>query len=266
MRSIASIAAAATKQLDKLPAYQLDLVYVDYRDQFGPEQVEELLRGGYCDHTDEWISERQWESARDIADELFKDLCDEDKYDELEAEWGPSDERHELIFEIQQRDTSDPYRDLLRNTGNMLFRFSPSEDDMHWLDADVLNAGADAVRREMDLPAEWLPALDTIVPEIQGYAAEGGGYFGATIVFRANPSDLYGLSEDSNVRVHEPFLWLTNPWCGNGYGEVATGVTATLRVGDIHTDKAAWGYSTDAVFGGLYIDDSTITPVQEEAP
>lgn len=58
----------------------------------------------------------------------------------------------------------------------------------------------------------------------------------------------------------ERFLWLTNPWSGNGYGEIAEGCTATLAREDIHVDSEAWGYGADSVFGGLILPDSDIQP------
>jgi hypothetical protein len=248
--------------LDSEPKHRFELVYVDYRDGFDPAAVEKLLRDGTDDYTDEWISQSAWETACDLADELFKEACDpdhEEDYDDLEAEWQASEARQELIFAIEERDTSDPYRDLLRNTGHMLFRVSPTEDDMAWLDADTLNGPAAGVCNALGLPLIWVEAVDEILPEIAGYAWEGGGYFGATFVFSADPADLYGHSEDALVEVDAPFLWLTNPWSGNGYGVVVKGRYVTLRMGDIHTDKAAWGYGADDVFGGLCLDDSTIT-------
>ncbi len=262
MRSIASIAAAINVE-ERLPKWQRDLVYVDYRDGFDEDQVENLLRGGYCDFTDEWVSMAQWESAGQIVDEWFEELVDEDKRDDLYHEWLGSEERHELIYAIEELDTSQPYSDLMRNTGMMLFRVQPDEDDMAWLDADTLNGPSEGLLEPLGLGPEWLPAVTAIHPEIAGYAAEGGGHFGATLVFRANPADLWYHPDDTKVEIHEPFLWLTNPWSGNGYGEVAKGVTATVEMSQIHTDKAAWGYGADAVFGGLNLDDSKITIKQE---
>lgn len=229
-----------------LPAWRRDLVYVNHDDQFSPEQIEELLRGGFCDHTDEWISDRQWESARELAHELL-------------AEDGPlaGHDPEDLIHEIVERDTSEPYRDLLRNTSAMLFRYSPTEDDMVFLDEELDDPAA--TRTALGLWRDFQPFVAEILPEIAGYRAEGGGWFGATFVFRAAPGDLvWKFHEDDFVTVSDPFLWLTNPWSGNGYGVVATGCKARLRFGDIHVDRFEWGYGADDVFGGLILDDSTI--------
>jgi hypothetical protein len=143
----------------------------------------------------------------------------------------------------------------MRNTGSMLFRYSPSEDDMVWLGDEIDTP--EAMHAALGLAPELLPTVQTIWPEIEGYTISGGG-FGASIVFSANPADLW-VGEGTMVEISDPFLWLCNPWAGNGYGEVAEGVTITLNIDDIHTDKAEWGYSADDVFGGLCIDDSTIT-------
>lgn len=252
---------AAKIDVSMLPSYRRELVYVDYRDGFNPDDVESLLRGEYVDYTDEWISEQQWTSACDLADELFKDEAQED-YDDLESEWQASDERQELIFEIQEHDTSTPYADLLRNTGRMLFRAHPSEDGLVWLDSETLEGEPWGVCEALGLGEEWLPAVTEIQPEIAGYACEGGGLFLAAIVFSANPSFVYDISDEADVNISNPFLWLTNPWSGNGYGVQVSDVTATVKMSDIHTDKAAWGYGADDVFGGLCLDDSDIQEVQ----
>ena len=234
---------------DLLPTYQRDLVYVDYRDELSPGQVEEIIHEGWSESVDEWISEAQWESAWKMAGDL------------LERNPGLLIERHELADEVRELDTSDPYRDLLRNTGSMQFRYSPPEDDMVWL-GDITDT-AEKLHAELGLPDEFLPVLrDSIWAEIEGYTISGGG-FGATFVFSCNPSDLLGKER---IVVHEPFLWLCNPWAGNGWGEVAEGCTVTLDMEDVHVDKFAWGYGADDVFGGLILPDSAIeAAVKEEA-
>jgi hypothetical protein len=253
MRTIEQI--AQTIDISKLPDYRRQLVYVDYRDRFDESSIEKLLRGEYPDDTDGWISDRQWESACDLADELFREACSGSEFGEHEDEWGPSNERYALIDELREIDTSTPYRDLMSNTGVMLFRCSPPEDDMVWL-GDIIDT-AEKLHAELGLADELLPTVRTIWPEIEGYTLSGGA-FGASIVFSANPGDLW-VGEGAMVEITDPFLWLCNPWAGNGYGEVAEGVTVALNINDIHTDKAEWGYSADETFGGLCLPDSTIT-------
>ena len=260
MRTIIQIATDI--DVAALPEYRRQLVYVDYRDCFDPSQIEELLRGEWPEHTDEWISDAQFESATELADELFKEMCSPEEFDALRHDWEHHcDERQNLIDAFMENDTSDPYRDLMRNTGTMLFRYSPPEDDMVWL-GDVIDT-AETLHSELGLPAEFLPTVRTIWPEIEGYTVSGGA-FGASIVFSASPADLWQIPIDATIQVSDPFLWLCNPWQGNGYGEVAEGVTVTLNMADVHTDKAAWGYGADDVFGGLCLDDSTITETAKE--
>ena len=246
--------------------YRLELVYVDYRDGFTPEQVEDLLRGEYIDSTDEWINEQQWVAASELADELFKSACDDDElYDDLEDEWRSSSERDDLILSIQEHDTSNPYRDLIRNSGTMLFRVQP--DEMTWLDPETLDAdGPGRAIAELGLDPDFAPAVAEILPEIAGYAWEGGAHFLPAIVFSANPADLWEHSgyPDADVTISDPFLWLTNPYQGNGMGTTATGCKVTVKLADIHVDSKAWGYGADDVFGGLRLDDSDITITTKE--
>lgn len=231
----------------EIPLYQRDLVYVSQGDGLSKEDVEAVIHEGRSESVDEWISDAQWESARQMADELLEDVEHTD------------DEHSELMYRIVESDTSTPYEDLLRGTGHMLFRCSPDEDDMAWL-SDELDS-PEATLEALGLGAEFLPVVTEILPEIAGYKWEGGGCFGATFVFSCSPADLW---LHQRVTITDPFLWLTNPWSGNGYGVVAKGCTITRDLADIHVDSQAWGYGADAVFGGLLVDDSEITEVSDE--
>jgi len=226
-----------------VPKYQRELVYIDYRDCFDPDQVESIIHGGYCDHTDEWISERQWESASDVADELLPD--------------GHTDADKEAMMErLYELDESTPYQDLLRNTGSILFRYSPDEDGMTHL-CDELEDPTAALEA-LGLGKQFLPAVHEILPEIAGYQWEGGNTFGASFIFSCDPSD---LCWHEKVTITDPFLWITNPWSGNGYGVVAEGCKIERPVEDIHDDSHAWGYGADDVCGGLILGQSTVEKV-----
>lgn len=246
---------------ESIPTYRRDLVYVGYNDSLSDSDIEAILRDGYSESVDEWISDSQWEGASELADELFRDACDDIYvYDDLIGDWLVSDERSALILQIQELDTSDPYRDLLRNTSPILFRVPPQDEDhLQWLDAETLGGDPRGICEALGMSEDMLPAVAEIQPEIAGYAAEGGGYFGVAIVFRIYPTDLFGVADDALVTISNPFVWLTNPWAGNGYGVVAEDVTVTLKRSEIYTDKAAWGYGADDVFGGLLLDESDIT-------
>lgn len=260
LRTVAEIYDAI--DVAEIKPYRLDLTYIDYRDGLRPEQVEEVLRQGWSEDVEEWTGGAQWDGACDLADELFREEATDSEFEALEEQWTESDERTDLIVTLQEMDRSDPYGDLLRNSGQMLFRVSPDEDQMPFL-SDELSEPFLACEA-LGLGPEFLEAVTEIVPEIEGYRAEGGAHFGATWVFSANPNDLRLFPEGSRVDVTDPFLWLCNPWAGNGYGVQVKGVTVALNFDDIHVDSKAWGYSADETFGGLLLDDSTITLHEEE--
>lgn len=227
---------------DLVPKWQRDLVYIDYRDGLTEEQVEELIHGEFPSSLDEWISEAQWDSAWEIAGEL------------LEQNPGLSQDQADLAMEIVEIDTSDPYKDLANATGRMQFRFSPGSDDMVWLDEELDDPVAAC--EALGLAPEFAPTVAKILPEVAGYRAEGGGWFGATFVFDADVADM--IKWGTHVTVQDPFLWFTNPMSGNGWGEVAEGCSVTLPKADVHVDRYAWGYGAADVFGGLLLDDSPI--------
>lgn len=230
---------------DLVPEHERDLVYIDYRDELSPEQVEEIIHEGWSESVDEWASDAAHRAAWELAGEV------------LERNPGLLMDRDDLTEEIRELDTSNPTKDLLGNTGMTLFRYSPGEDDDGAAHLDFELEDPIMACEALGLGPAFMPAVAAILPEIEGYRAEGGGWFTATFVFSANPADLIGKGE--RVTIHDPFLWLCNPWAGNGWGEVAEGCTITLPIADIHVDKFAWGYSAHDVFGGLALPDSTIT-------
>lgn len=233
---------------EAVPKWQRSLVYVDYRDQLDDEQVEEMIHGEWPDSLDEWISDSEWQSAHEIAKQLIADeVFTDDEYDDL-------------MMAIIDLDDSEPWRDLARGSGMILFRFSPCEDDMAFLDEELDDPAAAC--EALGLAPEFVDVVRAILPEVAGYRAEGGGWFGASIVFRANAADM--IEYGTHVTVSDPFVWLTNPFSGNGYGEVAKDLSIKLRKADVHVDRYAWGYGADDVFGGLILDDSDITITTEE--
>jgi hypothetical protein len=105
-------------------------------------------------------------------------------------------------------------------------------------------------------------ALDNADPEfslLMGYWIVG-----------ASVSDLYQLPTDDDVMVEitNPHLYLGNPFAGSGFiTEQPVHTTVRVRRHELRTDKDAFGYSVDEVYGGLSVSDftATLTAVKPDA-
>lgn len=133
-----------TAHMDK----SYDLIYVDYRDTISDAELFEIIeQGEYLDHVDRWYEEQRdtyldeiirgllmLHRVRHASPEQLEEGFDEDDDDDLEVS---SDVREALIEAVCERDTSDPLDQLLRNTGNVLWRyrinFGDTDDPIHFL-------------------------------------------------------------------------------------------------------------------------------------
>lgn len=95
-----------------------ELVWLDYRDSLdeNPELVEKVARAGdltplYEDRILESIDEERWESASEEARNVVKKMI-EDGAPEEEA----NEMMDEIIYEIEDRDKSNPYMELVKRT------------------------------------------------------------------------------------------------------------------------------------------------------
>ena len=116
-----------------------ELIYVDYRDVLYDhlDRVQDAIQGNY-EPLDELIDDCYWDDSDSLHYILKESLPQEikRKYNELE-----DDEIEELIEEyeddlseaIHERDESDPLKDLIRNTGEVVF-FYDIATETEWND------------------------------------------------------------------------------------------------------------------------------------
>lgn len=241
-----------------------DLVFVDYRDKFMPEQVAAVVR---CDSEtlDESIYEWSYESAglamwevRDNVLEVTKQSLivafpdSEAVIDFLFDEYDGSNFHEDLETEILDRDGSNPLRDLARNSGRVLLRIPLP---------GVTEAMGSLDNPDNPTPSEILTGLaqhgefedvlnhdpiDSILVETCPCHEQAG--FALAYV---DVDELYEsmFNPDAIVEIKNPHLLIYDPWNG-GYGMDAR-ITGTLRVkrSELVTDEDAFGYSWDSVCG-----------------
>lgn len=229
-----------------------ELIYIDYRDSLSDGQVNALVARDW-ESLDESIREWDWHVRYDSADCISKEVADQieaqgalthgpDIGREVRNEFELSDWWDELRFEIYDRDRSNPIRDLARNTGRVLMR--------QVLSADPRLRTGDTT----ELVDELLADL-----RIEGNAhnrhaiyetlKECEDWLSAMIVYAVDVADLYDSMNADEVEIVNPYLYLGNPYAGDGYCQERLDGSITLLRDELTTDKGAFGYGWDEVAG-----------------
>lgn len=237
------------------------LVYVEYRDELSDDQKAALVAGDmegvFCDpFFEEWENNAQYESVKTIiveaAQQIIRDWENEDLDDHSTAYFeleGSPELWERLEDEIRERDDSDHITQLVNQSGATLLRINVLDEDHAFSFRDVapeevleavgLEATAQNLHEMRDTLAECSPEFSVLL-----------GYW----IVGAELSDLYALPYNCReVVIENPYLYLGNPFAGSGYisDNPFFGDVRVLRE-DLRTDKAAFGYSVNEVFGGLH--------------
>lgn len=233
--------AGSTVELELKDKY--DLVYVDYRDELSREQVAMIVRGDFealWESLSEYESEGQYQGAKYVADELLADA--EIDPDEFEPYQG-------LIDAVRERDSGDWVKQIVRATPDVLLRINVIDEDHGY--------SFEAVEPERVLGDIGLPTTDANLRTIAKALAECSPEFSVLMgywIVGADVGELYELDTDADVEVEitDPYLYLGNPFAGSGWitEEPLEGAVRVKR-GDLRTDRDAFGYSVDEVYGGL---------------
>jgi len=247
--------AVYERVLGDLPE-RIHLCDIDYRDELNNDQVQQLITGSdYPEGLDEYIDERRIDGAHFEIDKLLGPeevelLQDADLWDALR-------------FEIMDRDTSDPFTDLMRNTPDKMVRYDLGIDvDTGWGSTpEEYGETADLIAGTVGLPDQ----RETII-EVLEEAGDGGRAF---IIWNADVSDLYEATcstETCTISWKDPTLLVLNRICGSGMDGTLNGtVTLPFDRSNLAVDErgAGTGYSwTDDVAGiarDAYRTDCKIT-------
>lgn len=227
----------AIERLDK----SYELVYVDYRDELSDEQVAAIVRGdidSLWESIDEWENESRWEGARYVIGDTFSD-----------EEWESltRDEQEEVRVAIEERDSSDVIGQLIRHTSDPLLRISCVDEDRAWSFEPVT---PDEVLAQVGLEATEhnVKAVDYALANASPEFSVLMGYW----IVSVDLATLYAAPEGATVTIENPHLYLGNPFAGSGFiTEEPLEGTVTVPREELRTDKDAFGYAVDEVYGGL---------------
>lgn len=277
--TLTALAAAISEGL--APTYEL--VYVDRNDQLTDTQVDAVLRGDtetLDESIDEWHSDQQYDAARQIITELqqgiiaewFHDLDpDDEDYDrdygrvsQADDEFYGSDEWDELRMDLQERDTSNPITELARKTPDVLLRVSvPALDEDAGLSFTDVSPEQVLDGLGFEHSAENVTAVANTLLEVSAEFSVVMGY----LVLGADVAEMLAMTVDTDaqVRIENPHLYLGNPFSGSGWLSEQLQGTFTCTRGELRTDRKAFGYSVQEIFGGLNASEfaASITAVEQ---
>lgn len=233
-----------------------DLIYVDYRDGLTDEQAAALLRGdteALYDSLDQWEFEARADGTRYELDELAKEVIsdwereDDEDYTVLADEFRYSDEEDEVRDAIQDRDGSNPIRDLAGQTRSQYIRVRIGEDFV--LAGEDMDEDVETVMANADLPdtPEVRALVRSIIPE-----AGTGRHLTPFLFASVDMSEVYDLpwNPEDEVTITGGSLLLEDGWNGAGWNDdLPEGFKITVKRGDLRHDEDAWGYSWDDVCG-----------------
>lgn len=233
-----------------------ELVWVDYRDHLTDEQVDWVMSGDmeeFWSSTMDWESDQQYESAKNIVESLAEQYAwvefEYDADDVLSAFDG-STEYHDLILSVMDKDSSEWFTDLIRNTPAPLMRVIYS-DERYLADESTL-VTSDNAREYVTEVVDSLVGSEgneEAIEELLRECCLVSCYVVPQLLF--TPEDLSTILDaepGDKVVITNPWLLLGDPFQGDGY-EVELRGNVTLDRGQIRTDRAAGGYSWSTIAG-----------------
>jgi hypothetical protein len=262
----------------------VSLRFVDYDDRLTAEQMNMILAGAWTDaenDVDENFSDNAFEEATRIAETEINAAFEGGRYD---REWDEleSDEQDTARYAVEERDDSDPVKDLLRNTPDQLMRTSLGTPESllkdRWAAAGSrLDGGGFEARQKAVSDLLAASGMDTsaegVQDEIAALVNEGpyDWHEGVQLdviwyggVEDAVPTPRFESPETEGQKVLEfakPHVLLIDKWNGSGHEVVIPApLKRTLtrvgyddqeapQTGRAYLDSDAGGYGWDAVAG-----------------
>lgn len=257
----AAIMAAWNRAIEALPD-MVQLVYIQHDEVLPNEQITEAFAGKdpyEQPDFDEWLSDVRYGSAMAVLQEYV------DKTDyKLLADTGRLDD---LRFELEGRDTSDPFADLLRNTSNKYLRYRVDyEVSTTWSSTDE-EFEAEVAGMAAALGLDAATHRDTL----RGILNEAGSGGNLWVFWRGDIEDLVNACQafDSDtglpaqtIRWEHPEILVLDSMNGSGYAEPITAtITMPFNRENLLLDAkgVGFGYAWSDVAGVWGDTNTTVT-------
>jgi hypothetical protein len=228
--------------IETLPE-KLELIYVHYDDQLTDEQVSMLLKGdeeGVWDSLSEWESDAQWYSITECWTEALKEF-EPDEREALEEDGLAMERFQETCWE---RDDSDWFNQLLRNTPNVQVRYylnySLEPDTWSW-DGEQIDEAAKEIAEVAGI--EYYDNKKALIDLIinAGYGGE------LCVLHNSDIRDVQKVLSGGTVTFTDPYLLIYDGMNGSGMDSQVTG-TVTFKMDDDHPlrhDAGSYSWSDD---------------------
>lgn len=236
------------------------LHYVDYNDNLNEhaEVIADLIADGYSDKIDEWYIDDYY-AEQEIMENYLKEI----ETDAIELSGSVTDAMREWL---QENDTSNVQKDLLRNTSEQLF-FIETEDT-----AEVYGDTSDAIEQMQELKKKYAKT-DEQETEIehnlteQFYSAPVSFYFYADVAKLVEA--IHSNTEPYIVIDGAYFSTIDRVQGSNWLGDKGIFKIAIKRedVEKIKLDKAkGTGYGWDSIAGQSSYDEASVYSMAELKP
>lgn len=232
------------EELDKYLDKSYSLIYIDYRDELTDDQIQSIIKGDIddaCDSIDENIIEFLTDSAytvrEEVEEEILKDVATNED-DVLDDET-----REELLYMIEERDDSQPFSDLVRNTSRqwVYIQLDSVSQIKKMLSAQQWREVSQWIEHT---PAGFPALLFTAdIDDLVKLHTEAPKNFTIDGVLQIGWMDRYtgsGWMEEVETSVSLPYMaGLLQPDDGSGYGYAVdvAGICATDAVSVVHNTK-----------------------------
>jgi hypothetical protein len=216
---------AFDRAVEALPE-RTELYLTHYTEKLSDEWIQRLFIGDNDKVLDELEEDGGYQEGRDSARwNVVEQHVDANDLDVLKQS---GDKVHELFRVLDERDDSDPIRDMARNTGKRFVRYRLGEIDL--LTMDVLDvrraAGEIASMLGIEHNGPFQPAIRSILAN----ADTAWGPRGLWLLFYADVEELIDACQDpadKRLVVTKPEVLLFNSATGAGWAEQ---IDTTVRV------------------------------------
>ncbi|MBP6238821.1 MAG: hypothetical protein KA270_17405 [Saprospiraceae bacterium] len=195
-----------------------DLIYIDYRGSFDEchQEIQDSIQSGNWEAIDNAIdfNDSQWEGIKYVIKELRSDLEDHWSEDQVEEALEKYDDQ--IRNYCYEKDTSNPIKDLCRNTGDMVMFY----DTGYEVEGESWSWGKAKLRLERYLLKKHLGIVNTTMYDQRiEEMLENASYGGQLVVyFHGDIQNLiFEKGTYNTVRFKNAHIAIINTYNGSGY-------------------------------------------------
>ncbi len=238
----------------------IDLVYIDYRDQFEDMATLEDVLKGNDKNTWEWFIDSEYSTIDEIERNYIEHLREENNGKDVEL----SEEVRDYIREwLQDNDISRPVDDMIKNTGDKLFYLETKIEtlDYNYVDQKEYKEHIDELKKMFSKTDEQAKEIEYVM-ENQFYSSLVSFYF------YLSPLDVYKLlgTDKKYITIKNAYFSTIDRiqgsnWLGNNGVFTITIPTEEFFKNFYLDENKNNGYGWGSIAGQTGYDDASIEAV-----